>query len=83
MADIIQRIRSSPHTTIVSEQEIVLHSGQSGMRFELESMGHALSLITTLQAAAGNERTVVLTCFGEPAPFDEIAVTLGIEEMHR
>jgi hypothetical protein len=83
MADIIQQLRSDSRTTIVSEREIVLHSGQSGMRFELESMGRARALITTLQAAAGNERTVVLTCFGEPAPFDEIAVTLGIEEMHR
>ena len=35
-------------------------------------MGRSLSLVTEV-----NERAVVLTCFGELAPFDEIAVTLG------
>jgi hypothetical protein len=42
---------------------------------ELESMGRSLSLITEV-----NERVVVLTCFGEFEPFDEIAVTLGANE---
>ena len=72
VADVTQQIGSSPSTTIVSEREIVLHSGRSGMRFEVESMGRSLSLVTEV-----NERAVVLTCFGELAPFDEIAVTLG------
>jgi heat shock protein HslJ len=72
VADVVQQLRSSPHATIVSEEEIVLQSGQSGMRFEVESMGPSLSLITEV-----NEQAVVLTCFGELAPFDEIALTLG------
>jgi hypothetical protein len=38
-------------------------------------MGRSLSLITEV-----NGRAVVLTCFGELAPFDEIAVTLGASE---
>jgi hypothetical protein len=38
-------------------------------------MGRSLSLVTEI-----NERAVVLTCFGELAPFDEIAVTLGASE---
>ena len=42
---------------------------------ELEGMGRSLSLITEI-----NERVVVLTCYGELAPFDEIAVTLGANE---
>jgi hypothetical protein len=75
VADVVQRLRSSPRATIVSEREIVLQSGRSGMRFEVESMGCSLSLITEV-----NERAVVLTCFGEPALFDEIAVTLGSSE---
>jgi hypothetical protein len=42
-------------------------------RFNTESfVGCSLSLVTEV-----NERAVVLTCFGELAPFDEIAVTLG------
>ena len=72
VADVLERIKSDPHATIVSEREIVLHSGRSGTRREVESMGRSLSLYTEV-----NERAVVLTCFGEFAPFDQIAVTLG------
>jgi peptidyl-Lys metalloendopeptidase len=72
VADVVQQLRSSPRVTIVSEQEIALQSGRSGMRFEVESMGRSLSLITEI-----NERAVVLTCSGELAQFDEIAITLG------
>jgi heat shock protein HslJ len=75
VADVVQRLRSNPRVTIVSEQEIALQSGRSGMRFEVESMGRSLSLIAEV-----NGRAVVLTCFGELEPFDEIAVTLGASE---
>jgi hypothetical protein len=75
VADVVPRNRSDPPVTIVSESEIVLRSGQTGKRFEVDSMGRSLSLITEV-----NERAVVLTCFGELAPFDEIAVTLGASE---
>jgi hypothetical protein len=75
VADVLQQIKSSPHATIVSEREIVLHSGRSGIRREIESLGRSLSLYTEI-----NERAVVLTCFGELAPFDEIAVTLSAGE---
>jgi hypothetical protein len=72
MADIFPQNRSDPPVTVVSEQEILLQSGRVGLRFEIESMGRSLSLITEV-----NERAVKLTCWGELAPFDEIAVTLG------
>jgi heat shock protein HslJ len=71
----IQGLKSDPTVTIVSEQEIVLQSGKPGTRFEVDSMGRSLSLFTEV-----NERVVVLTCFGELAPFDQIAVTLGAGE---
>jgi heat shock protein HslJ len=74
VADVVQQVKSDPSITIVSEQEIVLQSGRSGIRREVESLGRSLSLYTEV-----NERAVVLTCFGELAPFDEIAVTLGRE----
>jgi peptidyl-Lys metalloendopeptidase len=77
VADVVQQLRSTPRVTIVSEREIVLQSGRSGIRMEVESLGRFLSLYTALQAATGNERAVVLTCFGGLATFDEIAVTLG------
>ena len=54
---------------------IVLESGQPSIQMEAVSMGRSNSLITEV-----NERTVVLTCFEELAPFDEIAVTLGVSE---
>ena len=75
MASHIQQLRSDPTVTIVSEQEITLQSGKPGIRVEADSMGRSLSLITEV-----NERVVVLTCFGELEPFDEIAVTIGASE---
>ena len=75
MASHMQQLKTEPTVTIVSEQEIVLQSGQPGTRIEVESMGRSLSLITEI-----NERVVVLTCLGELAPFDEIAVTLLASE---
>jgi heat shock protein HslJ len=73
--DAIQRLRSDALSTIVSEQEIVLRSGEPGMRMEVESMGPSISMFSEI-----NKRTVVLTCLGELAPFDEIASTLGAAE---
>ena len=75
VASYLEQLKSDPTVTIVSEQEIVLQSGQPGTRVEVESMGRSLSLITEI-----NERVVVLACFGELGPFDEIAVTLGATE---
>ena len=72
VADVAPRSRSDPPLTVLSEQEIVLQSGRPGWRYEVESMGRSLSLVAEV-----NERAVVLTCFGEFAPFDEVAVTLG------
>ena len=75
VADYMQQLKSDPTVTIVSEQQVTLLSGEAGMRVEVDSMGRSLSLITELEA-----RVVVLACFGELAPFDEIAVTLGASE---
>ena len=75
VADFVQQMRTNTAITIVSEDELTLASGLPGIRMELESMGRSLSLITEV-----NERVVVLTCYGEFAPFDEIAVTLGANE---
>jgi heat shock protein HslJ len=72
VADVVPRNRTDPPVTVVSEDEIVLRSGPPGKRYEVESMGRSLSLVTEI-----NGRAVVLTCFGELGPFDEIAVTLG------
>ena len=76
LASHIERLKSELSVTIVSEREMVLQSGRPGIRFEVESMGRSLSLVTEI-----NERVVVLTCFGELAPFDQIAVTLGAADI--
>jgi len=73
--DLIQQWKSNDMTTILSEQEIILSSGQPGFQFELNNMGRANSLITEI-----NGRVVVLTCFGDFTLFDEIAVTLKTDE---
>ena len=57
------------------EEEIVLQSRKLGTRLEAESMGRSLVLINEV-----NARVVVLTCYGELAPFDELAVTLSSSE---
>jgi hypothetical protein len=75
MDDLIQQWKSSDMTTILSEQEITLSSSQPGYRFELDSMGRSNTLITEI-----NGRVVLLTCFGDFAQFDEIAVTLTAAE---
>jgi heat shock protein HslJ len=75
VADIDPELNPTPRVTVVSRQEIILQSGRPGLRFEIESLGPSLSLFTEI-----NGRAVVLTCFGELAPFDEIAVTLGAAE---
>ena len=62
-------------TTILSEREIILSSGQPGFRFELNNMGRANALITEI-----NGRVVVLTCFGDFTLFDEITETLKTSE---
>ena len=69
--ELIQMWKSDGMTTILSEQEVMLNSGQSGYRFELDSMGRANVLITEIHG-----RVVLLTCFGDFSLFDEIALTL-------
>jgi hypothetical protein len=75
VADAVRALGSDSLATIVSEQEIVLQSGQPGIRVEVESMGPSVSLFTEV-----NGRAVVLTCFGEFEPVDQIAGTLGAGE---
>jgi heat shock protein HslJ len=75
LAGHLEQVRSDPTITVVSETEIVLQSGEPAIRLELESMGQSRSLVTAI-----NERIVVLSCFGELAPFDALALSLGSSE---
>ncbi len=71
-SDLIRQWESNSLTTIVSEEEITLNSGLVGRRFVLESMGQSDSLVAEI-----NNRAVVLTCFGGPEQFEEIARTMS------
>ena len=70
-AELLQQWKSDPNAIVISDQEVILTSGQVGTRLELENRGHSLSLFTEV-----NNQTVTLVCFGEFAPFEEIALTL-------
>jgi heat shock protein HslJ len=73
--ELIQQWQSDSMTTIVSEDDFILHSGSVGQRFVIDSMGRATVFITEQ-----NQRVVILTCFGDFTLVDEIAVTLNISE---
>jgi heat shock protein HslJ len=74
-AEILQAWESNERTTILSETEIALGSGQPATRFELDSMGRANIVIVRIR-----ERIVLLTCFGDFTSFDQIAATLRESE---
>lgn len=73
--EIIQLWQADSMTTIVSEDEVILQSGLKGQRFVIDSMGRATVFVSEL-----NQRVVILTCFGDFALVDEIAVTLKTSE---
>lgn len=66
---------SDSMTTIVSETPFELASGAPAWRFEINSMGPAITY-----AAQIDGRLVLLTCFGDFSRVDEIAVTLRRDE---
>lgn len=70
-AELLAQWQSDPNATVISEQAVTLASGQAGTRLEIENRGRSLSLITEI-----NDQVVTLVCFGEFAPFDDIAMTL-------
>jgi heat shock protein HslJ len=75
LSDTLAAVRNDATTTVVSEKEIILRSGEPGTRMEINNMGPAMVLFAEV-----NERAVVLICFGDVTPFDELASTLGAAE---
>lgn len=69
--DLIQQWDSSSITTIVSEEEILLSSGNSGTILVIDSMGRSTTLVTKI-----NNKLITFTCWGESVYFKQIAVTL-------
>ena len=73
--ELIQQWETDPRTSIESDEAIILRSGQIGRRFVIDSMGRSILFIT-----GEADRTVVLTCYGDFALVDAIAVTLNTNE---
>ena len=72
---LIDQWKSSEMTTILSEEEIALGSGEPAIRVELDSLGRSNVVITEIGG-----RVITLGCFGDFSDFDEIAATIaGIE----
>ena len=70
-AELIDQWRSDAMTTIVSESAFNFPDGRAGQRFVIDSMGRATVFIGEI-----NQRTVLLTCFGDFTQVDAIAATL-------
>jgi heat shock protein HslJ len=69
--DFISQIKSNEAITIIAEEQMILNSGQTSTRIEMDSMGRSVLVITEI-----NGSTVVLTCYGDFILVDAIAVTL-------
>lgn len=73
--EVEQQIKSSPMTSILSEEPYILNSGQVGNRLEIDSMGKSISFVSELSG-----RVVSFTCFGDFSLVDEIALTIFVSE---
>ena len=73
--DLFNQIKSNEAITIIAEEQMILNSGQSGTRIEMDRMGRSMLVITEI-----NGSTVVLTCYGDFTLVDAIAVTLKDSE---
>ncbi len=68
----ILQLESNSMTTVLSKNEIVLHSGEFGFQYELNNMGSFTLIITEI-----NDRVVTLTCFGDQSFIYEIGSTIS------
>jgi heat shock protein HslJ len=72
LVDFAAEMRGNTAVTILSESEIILLSGQPGIVIEMESMGVSSVLLTQI-----HDQVVVLNCYGDLTPFQEIAVSIA------
>jgi hypothetical protein len=68
---LVDQWKSDSMTMILSEEEIVLGSGEPAIRVELDNMGRSNVVITEIKG-----RVITLGCFGDFSQFDEIADTI-------
>ena len=69
--EVLEQIKTSPMTSILSEEPFTLISGQIGNRLEIDNMGKSINFVAELGG-----RGVVFSCFGDFSLVDEIAVTI-------
>jgi hypothetical protein len=70
--DLLTQWTSDSMTTILSQEEVILASGMTGLRVDLDSRGSSLLMFTEI-----NEGLIALTCYGAREYFDEIALTIN------
>jgi len=75
----VTQMKSNEVITIISEDQIVLNSGQPAtqieMNIEMDNIGQSMLVITEI-----NEKVIVLSCVGDFTKVDGIAVTLKASE---
>lgn len=70
--DLVLEVRSNPNSTIISEETVILNYGENAIRFEIDSLGRSLFLVTEIE-----DKVITLVCFGNLDRFDQIAFTLA------
>jgi len=70
--DLVLEVKSNSNSTIISEETVILNSGENAIRFEIDSLGRSLFMVTEIE-----DKVVTLVCFGNLDRFDQIAFTLA------
>lgn len=69
--ELLLKVRSNPNSTIISEETVMLNSGENAIRFEINSLGRSLFMVTEIES-----KVVTLVCFGNLDRFNQIAFAL-------
>ena len=70
--DLVLEVKSNPNSTIISEETVILNSGENAIRFEINNLGQSLFMVADFEG-----EVVTLVCFGNLNRFDQIAFTLA------
>ena len=69
--DLVLEVKSNPNSTIISEEKVMLNSGEKAIRFEINNLGQSLFMVTDIKS-----KVVTLVCFGNLDRFNQMAFTL-------
>lgn len=72
---LLDQWKSDSIASVLSEEEMLLNSGQPATRIEIDNRGVSMSVVTKI-----GDRVISLTCWGNPNGFNQIAPTLHASE---